>query len=409
MKKEIRTWDLFLFTIHYPYGSGETFVENEIKVLSERFKTIYVFPISGSGLPRQMPQNVKVAKWNDSYNYSGKNILKKNWLYFFKILIFEFLHSKDKIKIIRNFAEVRSGLLQNLARAEHLNRYIDQNNGIKPVYYTYWFDDWATVLGVLKSKQIIPHYLSRAHGFDLYSERRKGGFIPFRSFQLATVKKVFVVSREGLSYLCEKYPSQCSKIDSGYLGVFDKGINPFKEENAFTLVSCSNLIPVKRVHLIIEILKNVKIEMNWIHFGTGELMEELIALSHQLPAHIKVDFKGQKSNMEILAFYKAVPVNLFVNVSESEGIPVSIMEAMSFGIPVAATDVGGVSEIVNKNTGFLLQSDFDTLQVSDIINNYKALAFNSIGFREGVKKFWDENFNADKNYNNFYSEIAGDS
>lgn len=43
--------------------------------------------------------------------------------------------------------------------------------------------------------------------------------------------------------------------------------------------------------------------------------------------------------------------------SDSEGIPVSIMEAMSFGIPVIARNVGGMSEIVNEENGLLLEND----------------------------------------------------
>ena len=46
--------------------------------------------------------------------------------------------------------------------------------------------------------------------------------------------------------------------------------------------------------------------------------------------------------------------DLFVNMSLSEGIPVSIMEAISFGIPIIATNVGGNAEIVNDETGVLI-------------------------------------------------------
>ncbi|MFR4320263.1 MAG: glycosyltransferase [Blautia massiliensis (ex Durand et al. 2017)] len=44
-----------------------------------------------------------------------------------------------------------------------------------------------------------------------------------------------------------------------------------------------------------------------------------------------------------------------MNVSSSEGIPVSIMEATSFGIPGIATDAGGTKEIIrDKENGVLL-------------------------------------------------------
>jgi len=44
---------------------------------------------------------------------------------------------------------------------------------------------------------------------------------------------------------------------------------------------------------------------------------------------------------DVLNYYASNPVDVFINTSSSEGLPVSIMEAMSFGIPVIATNVGG--------------------------------------------------------------------
>ena len=50
-------------------------------------------------------------------------------------------------------------------------------------------------------------------------------------------------------------------------------------------------------------------------------------------------------------------IDLFVLPSLSESLPVSIIEAMSFGIPVVATDVGGVPEIVaDGETGYIISS-----------------------------------------------------
>ena len=399
---------LFLFTLRYPYGTGETFIENELRVLSELFATIYIFPLSSVGFSRELPENVKVVHWEDSYRYEGKKALTKHFFHFFKIFIFEFFRSGTKIKMVKKFAELRSSLLQNLTRADCISQYIDKKANVAPVFYSFWFSDWATVLGVLKEKRIIPNYFSRAHGFDLYAERRKDDLMPFRNFQLHTVKKLFAVSKAGVDYLCKEYQNSCSKIKLGFLGVFDHGLNPMKEEGVFTLVSCSNLVPLKRIHLIIEILKNVKINTQWIHFGDGALKEKLMEQSLQLPTNIKIDFRGQVSNKEILEFYKATPVNLFINASTSEGIPVSIMEAVSFGIPVVATNVGGTAEIVNSKTGILIPCNFDCSMVAEIINSHKTHYISSIKFRKGVRDFWADNFDAVENYKLFYSQITID-
>ena len=49
-----------LYTKSYPYGKGESFIESEIKFLSETFDMVYVFPLSIEGECRLMPRNVQV-------------------------------------------------------------------------------------------------------------------------------------------------------------------------------------------------------------------------------------------------------------------------------------------------------------------------------------------------------------
>ena len=61
---------------------------------------------------------------------------------------------------------------------------------------------------------------------------------------------------------------------------------------------------------------------------------------------------------------------MFINVSSTEGIPVSIMEAMSFGIPVIATAVGGTPEIVNNENGYLLSKDPSAKELAEVIQNF---------------------------------------
>ena len=67
---------------------------------------------------------------------------------------------------------------------------------------------------------------------------------------------------------------------------------------------------------------------------------------------------GHYPNEELLRYYGSNHVDLFINTSSTEGVPVSIMEAQSFGIPVIATDTGGVKEVVTEGTGSLLPVDF---------------------------------------------------
>ena len=145
--------------------------------------------------------------------------------------------------------------------------------------------------------------------------------------------------------------------------------------------------------------------MKWIHLGDGGNQKEIILeLIKQLPGNIEVIFKGQLTNRQVIDFYKETSVSLFLNVSKSEGIPVSIMEAISFGIPVIATDVGGVREITNSNTGELIPKNFDPVEVAHLIEN-NLIRYADLKFRNGVRSFWENNFNASKNYTEFISSV----
>ena len=81
------------------------------------------------------------------------------------------------------------------------------------------------------------------------------------------------------------------------------------------------------------------------------------------------------------------------------------MEAISFGIPIMSTDVGGCDEICNEQTGFLIPLNFDNIKVANLINEFKVSSQNTTNFRSNCKKYWEENFKANKNYNDFSERI----
>jgi len=84
-----------------------------------------------------------------------------------------------------------------------------------------------------------------------------------------------------------------------------------------------------------------------------------------------VDYKflGRLDHVEVFSYFKNNPVDVLINTSSSEGLPVSIMEAMSFGIPIIATDVGGTSEPVTDKTGILIPGDCSPEDVSEALNS----------------------------------------
>ena len=210
-----------------------------------------------------------------------------------------------------------------------------------------------------------------------------------------------------MNYLKKLYPSFANKIYLSRLGTIDYGLNPDMKDECFRIISCSNLIPVKRVELIIDSLRTLSenySNIEWIHFGTGQYLDQIKKYAAEKLQNMHYEFKGSVPNSQIMEYYRNTHVDLFVNVSSSEGIPVSIMEACSFGIPVIATNVGGTSEIVyHKKNGYLLEKDFHTetlaKYITDLILSESLIKKMRIESRE----IWTTLFLCDRNYHNFYN------
>ena len=190
------------------------------------------------------------------------------------------------------------------------------------------------------------------------------------------------------------------------LGVNEQTVSSQKKSDGLVIVSCSSFIPLKRVNLIVDILKSIQTKVKWIHFGDGPLMNEVKQKAvKELGENIISEFKGYVRHDDVIRFYKENYVDLFVNVSELEGIPVSIMEAISFGIPVTGCNICGVPEIVTSQTGFLWDVNFKPKEAAKQIESYLTVEESKKEeLRSSAKNFWNENFNADKNYKAFIKD-----
>ena len=108
---------------------------------------------------------------------------------------------------------------------------------------------------------------------------------------------------------------------------------------------------------------------------------------------------------DLLDFYTTNQVNLFISLSAAEGIPVSIMEAISFCITVLSTDVGGCSEIVNAQTGILIPLETSTKEIAKLLFDFRSSNKNTFKFRSDVRNYWYDNFDENKNYKKFLNEL----
>ncbi len=405
------------------------FVINDIKRIASKVDVIYLFSVDALEGKDALPRNVIVFEefvdWN---NYKPLNLVLKNLFPILGIYIRECFAIKKILPFKKSIALFAS----NIFKAECAMKKIkfEREKGIKTPHssslipipqacgtfsligYSFWFYD-CIYLSWMRKKGWISKAISRAHGGDLFEDRSSlFGKILLRNFQFKYLDMIFSVSKSGEHYLKEKYRGCQQKISTSYLGSGDFGFNDsFNLNEPFILMSCAKVRSIKRIHKIAEMLQYIDFPITWIHLGDENLTaqkdfsiplyvenkEKLISKSN-----VKFIAKGLISNDDIIKYYKENQVNLFISLSEAEGIPVSIMEAISFGIPVLSTDVGGCKEIVTEETGILIPLETEMKEVAQIITEFKNSPQNTIEFRKGVRKFWEEHFDAEKNYVAFF-------
>lgn len=394
---------IYLFTTSFPYRNQETFLESEIKFLAIGFDKIYIYPFYKhqiSELRRNLPTNVFIKTGFLDKSYFLR-LLKIFYNPSFKIL-WLFIKDFSKYKVFSSKQRFFSwwAALVNTLNVNNSKSYKDIKSVNEGIFYFYWGVSFSNMLHFLPKKDSIK-YVIRLHGGDIYLDR-SNGYIPLRHGFFDIPNYFIPISNDIKKYLENIYKVSSQRINLQKLGSFYLGKNPSSFSKSICIVTCSNAIPLKRLSSLVECLRLINdINIIWNHFGDGPELERIKKESKNLSSNITTVFHGRIPNSEVLNFYKSNPVDIFVNLSLHEGIPVSIMEAMSFGIPCLATDVGATREIVNDTNGKLIDSNFSILEVCQIICNSKSEDW--LKKREKAFEFWNQNYNAEINYNNLVS------
>lgn len=132
--------------------------------------------------------------------------------------------------------------------------------------------------------------------------------------------------------------------------------------NAFVIGTASRLTPVKALHLLLEAFEIVSRrfpDCRLAILGDGACRQELEERALRLGIDDKVTFFGFRK--EIVHYLSRF--SIFVLSSLHEGIPIALLEAMSLGVPVVVTNVGGNPEVViHEESGLLVRpQDVDAL------------------------------------------------
>jgi glycosyltransferase involved in cell wall biosynthesis len=268
------------------------------------------------------------------------------------------------------------------------------------MFYDYWLENSTLALAWLRREGVIRRAVARAHRFDLYDECWSTGTVPFRALKVAALDRVFAISEHGRRYLAARAPLATGKILLSRLGVSCERprVAPSVPAEGPLIVSCANLHPFKRVDRIPSLLAELGGPVRWVHFGDGPCRAEVERLARMLPSRVSWRLAGHVDHADVLAFYREHRVDLFVSLSESEGLPVSMMEAIGSGIPVLATSVGGVPEIVTEDTGILVGWSDSAPRIAEAA---RRLLSGEAPERGRIRRFFEEHFDAETNFSRF--------
>jgi colanic acid/amylovoran biosynthesis glycosyltransferase len=291
----------------------------------------------------------------------------------------------------RNFFIGAVGIFPKVA---HIAREMS-DAGVQHVHCT-WASHAALAGYIVKRLTGIPFSFT-AHGSDLHVDRT----------MLCTKAKAasFIVAIT--EYNRDLIERECSSADDLKVTVIHAGIDTSHftpsdrspSDRPFTILAVGSLIEVKgHVYLIraCNLLRHTGVNFECLIVGEGNLRQELQALIAELALEDCVRLVGPRTRVEIAAIHREADVFVTPSVrtkrGDREGIPVVLMEACASGLPVVASRISGIPELIEDGvSGFLVPPGVP----SDIAHAIRHLydnpelcrAFGAAGREKCVREF----------------------
>lgn len=180
---------------------------------------------------------------------------------------------------------------------------------------------------------------------------------------------------------CKNHPEYAHKAVAVVNGIDDmiRENAPVISDYKYRLVTTGTVCERKGQYIIVEAMRKMKPEVlkdtHLTIIGTGPDHAKLQGLSKQYGLKEHISFLGNVPNAEVHRLLCAE--NIFILMSNNEGLPISILEAMRAGLPVISTQVAGIPEEVDDRNGFLLNPDIE--QLTDLLNRLPEYDWTSKG------------------------------
>lgn len=407
-----------MLTSRFPFGPGEQFIESELPHWADADVDLVVVPEKNDhpdAPVRTLPAGVELdtrltrrwasPRWRalGALEAATGPVLYRDLAQLRRMGLLDGAHVRFAVRTAVQVAVVR----------RMLRRIAAERGGID-LAYAYWLSVSADAAALERRRGTVRHAVARAHNADVYEERHPLRFHPVVRQISGDLDALLPIAADGARHAAARYGFDTARVHVHRLGVTipaaDERCRP-AGPGELAVLSVSTMTPFKRLDLLIDSLAALAglrpdLHITWTHAGQGLLHDELAARAARAlePRGVRVDWLGQLPNDRLLARYRDHPVDLLVNTSSSEGVPVSMMEAMARGVPVAGTDVGGVREILPD--GWLMASDPSPADVAQFLAGHIDAAKDP-QVRDDLASRAAERYDSERNYREFVAELTG--
>jgi len=197
------------------------------------------------------------------------------------------------------------------------------------------------------------------HGGDVYVNKAQGYDFPTRWYVKPVLRKTLRLAA-GLTAItddCRRHALRAGAEDEK-IHVIENGADlrrfrpalpgePARDFGPRMVFACRQLFPRKGIRFLIQAAARLKPrfpDLKVVLAGDGFERADLEALARSLGIGADTVFLGWVANAELPAYYRASAVSVVPSLEEGFGIPAA--EAMGCGVPVVASDAGGLPEVV---------------------------------------------------------------
>lgn len=405
--------DLILFTYDYPFGKSEkTFLEYELPKLSENFENIEIIfqkNFSNESILDKKLKNIKINK-----EFANQTKLTKYFTILIKNIIFDKMFWKEFFYILfkKNFFKKLKMSLNEIILSYILYNYLKgrKYKSNKKIFYSFWSNFTLLTFSKLKKNLENSVFISRALGSDLNGYIKNDNYVPYKKNKFSNLDKIILLG-EYQRKMLDNLNLNSDNIKVCPLGVFKQKnkIENIDINQKLVFLSCGNLIEIKNHFLMINFLERVSKKINnkveFILIGDGHLKENIKRRLNNL--NNLIDFKFYNYVENLVEFISANKINFFLNFSSQEGMAFTIMESMSCGIPVVASDIDSNKYLVNNN-GYLFDLENYNNSINEVIDQIIFDIKKSEPYLNKSKKsynFINNNLHNEKCFNKFKEVI----